>query len=1014
MDMNNSSPYCRERQNIQGACVLSKRSYVKYLSILVATLVLLLPAYYVKANTVATIEISPEEASWLAAHPVIKIGNDSAWPPFDFYENGKPRGYSMDLLRELASIIGIELAFVQDDSWEALVSQFEEKKLDVLTAYEVTPEHEKHALFSKPYLNTLRSIIIRQGGEFLRNYNDLYGKKVAVVRGYDYEEIISRDYPQVDLMLVDTPVEGLKKVSFGEADAFLENSAVAAHLINIHGFPNLEFAGNPDFPGMETGEPIRIAVRNDWPELHSLFTKALENLSEQSRIALRQKWLQISDNSSVQKLVLSSQEKDWLQSKPTIKVAIDASWAPIEYTDEFGRFQGISSDYWQLLAEKLGIQFEFKAFKPWSLGLEAFKEKDVDIMSSFARTPGREEFTIFTKPFISMPISIFTRSDNPYVGKLENLKGKKVSVLAGSAAEEYIVANHPDLTLVSVESISKGLEILADNKSDALVGNLGIINYYIGLNNISNVRMSGNTRFTYDLTLGIRNDWPALALIMQKAMNSISEEQRDEIFNRWMTISFKHHVNYNTIIWIGLIALAIIVVVVYWNRVLEKQIRERTTELQHQAHNDSLTNLPNRLRCLQYLEELLTQAKQESNRFAVMFIDLDDFKSINDSMGHDAGDRLLIDAAIRLRSVLHSDDFVGRLGGDEFVVFIREKGNKTNFSLVADKILLEFKNSFNIGGRRLKISASIGISIYPDNGQTSSILLSNADAAMYHSKDMGRSIYSFFTEDMNQEVEVRLQYIEQLHGALQRGEIECYYQPKLSLPDLDITGFEVLVRWNNPELGQVSPLDFIPIAESTGLIIPIGQFVYEQALTKLSELQSRFKRDFTMAINLSPLQFRDSELVEWIRTGAETCKVDYKNIELEVTEGVLLNEYDYVVDALAELTALGLKISLDDFGTGYSSMSYLRKYPFGSLKIDQEFIRDMSEDNDDRKLVKTTIDLAHELGMEVVAEGVELEEHVAMLTEMRCDTVQGYLFSKPLPFEQLLSYLKSNERLSSP
>ena len=961
----------------------------------------------------SAIELNPEEEAWLASNPVIKVGNDNAWPPFDFYENGKARGYSMDLLRELAKIIGIRLTFVQDESWAALITQLKGKQLDVLTAYEVTPEHEKHALFSEPYLNTLRSIIIREGSEFLRNYNDLYGKKVAVVRGYDYEEIISTGYPQVDLVLVDTPVEGLKKVSFGEADAFLENSAVAAHLINIHGFPNLEFAGNPDFPGMEVGEPIRIAVRNDWPELHSLFGKALKNLSEQSQINLRQKWLQVADNSSVKKLVLSHQEKAWLQAKPTIRVAVDASWAPIEYTDEFGRSQGISSDYWKLLADKLGVQFEFETFIPWSLGLEAFKEKNVDIMSSFARTSSREKFTIFTKPFISMPISIFTRSDNPYVGKLENLNGRKIAVLSGSATEEYLTENHPDLRLISIESVSQGLEILSDKESDALVGNLGIINYYIGKNNINNVRMSGSTRYSYDLTLGIRKDWPELALIMQKAMNNINEEQRDEIFNRWMTLKFEHQVNYRMIIWIGLIALGIIGLVVYWNRMLEKQIRERTTELQHQAHNDSLTNLPNRLYCLKYLEELLSQAQEESSRFAVMFIDLDDFKSINDSMGHEAGDALLVDAAIRLKSVLQSDDFVGRLGGDEFVVLVKARESESNFSLVANKILLEFQNSFNIDDRRLKVSASIGVSIYPDNGKTSSILLSNADAAMYHSKDMGRSIYSFFTDDMNQEVETRLKYTEQLHRALQLGEIECYYQPKLSLPDLEITGFEVLVRWNNSELGQVSPRDFIPIAESTGLIIPIGQFVYEQSLTKLSELQAIFKRDFTMAVNLSPLQFRDSELVEWIRAGAEACKIDFKKIELEVTEGVLLNEYDYVVNALTELTALGLKISLDDFGTGYSSMSYLRKYPFRSLKIDQEFIRDMTEDNDDKTLVKTTIDLAHDLGMEVVAEGVELEEHAAMLIEMGCDTVQGYLFSRPLPFDQLVSYLKNNKTLRS-
>jgi len=972
-----------------------------------------LPVLSADSAIAQRIELTAEEKQWLESHPVIKVGNDSEWPPFDFFDNGKARGYSMDLLRSLAEIIGIELEFVQADSWDTLTKQFEQKKIDVLTAYEITPEHQKHALFTEPYLETLRSIIIRKDADFLRNYKSLYGKKVAVVRGYDYEEIISKDHPQVELLLVDTPVEGLKKVSFGEADAFLENSAVAAYLIKIHGFPNLSFAGNPDFPGMEVGEPIRVAIRNDWQELQSMFSKALQILPDQTLLNLRKKWLLAADQPNQRKLLLTDEEKAWIESKPVIRVAVDASWAPIEYRDDSGRFQGMSSDYWELLENKLGIKFEFKTFVPWKLGLESFKAKDIDIMSSFARTPEREKFTIFTKPFISMPISIFTRSDNPYVGKLANLTDKKVSVLAGSAAEEYLQTHYPDLTLMPVESISKGLEMLADTESDALVGNLGTINYYIEKNNIGKVRLSGDTSFKYDLTLGVRKDWPELAVILQKAMDTISEDERDEIFNRWMSVRFEHQVDHQLIIWVGLVALGIIGLIFYWNRMLEKQVKERTMQLQHQAHNDSLTSLPNRLSCLQYLESMLASSDTKKQRFAVLFIDLDDFKSINDSMGHDAGDKLLVEAADRLLSGLHGGDFVGRLGGDEFIVIVNETTGKPNFNLVADKILSSFQKPFNIGNRHLIISASIGISIFPDDGNTASVILSNADAAMYHSKNIGRNVYSLFTEAMNQEVEARLKYVEKLNGALERGEIECHYQPKVSLPDLDVKGFEVLVRWNNPELGQVSPTDFIPVAESTGLIIPIGQFVYEQSLLKLSELQSLFKRHFTMAVNLSPVQFRDSELVQWIREGARKSSVDPEHIALEITEGVLLNEYDYVVKALSELTAMGIKISLDDFGTGYSSMSYLRKYPFDSLKIDREFIHDMTEDNADRKLVKTTINLGHELGMEVVAEGVEIKEHVTMLSEMGCDTAQGYLISKPLPFDQLLDYLKNNIRLNS-
>jgi diguanylate cyclase (GGDEF)-like protein len=990
----------------------ARRSILIYVFLTCILALFCFPAYSSDTETSQNLQLTIEEKEWLKSHPVIKVGNDNEWPPYDFFENGKALGYSMDLLRELADIIGLKLEFVQDQSWNALTKQFEEKKLDVLTAYEITPEHKKHALFTEPYLETLRSIVIRKGEAFLKNYKALYGKKVAVVRGYDYEEIISKNHSQVEMILVDTPIEGLKKVSFGEADAFLENSAVAAYLIKIHGFPNLAFAGNPDFPGMQVGEPIRIAIRNDWPELKSIFSKALKSLPDQKLIKLRQKWLETPAQLNQNEFMLTEQEKTWIKSNPVIKVAVDASWAPIEYKDDAGRFQGISSDYWRLLEGKLGIEFQYKSFAPWKLGLEAFKEKNIDIMSSFARTPEREEFTIFTRPFISMPISIFTRSDNPYVGKLENLIDKNVSVLAGSAAEEYLATNYPKLKLIPVESISKGLEMLDEIKSDALVGNLGTINYYIEKNNITNVRLSGNTPFSYDLTLGIRKDWPEFALIMQKAMDNIGEDQREQIFNRWMSVRFEHQVDYQLIIWIGFIALVIIGAIFYWNRMLEKQVRERTSQLQHQAYNDSLTNLPNRLRCLDYLEAMLEKASQHKYRFAVMFVDLDDFKSINDSMGHEAGDKLLIDAAIRLKSCVHSDDFVGRLGGDEFVVIVNESSDSSHFNLIADKILSNFQSPFNIGDRHLRISASIGISTYPDDGKTASVILSNADAAMYHSKNIGRNVHSFFTEAMNQEVELRLKYVEKLNGALERGEIECHFQPKLSLPSLEVKGFEVLARWNNPELGQVSPTEFIPIAESIGLIIPIGQFVYEESLAKLSELQTLFQCNFTMAINLSPIQFRDTELVKWIRAGAEKCDVDYRNIELEITEGVLLNEYDYVINALSELTSLGIHLSLDDFGTGYSSMSYLRKYPFDSLKIDREFIRDMTEDNADKKLVKTTVSLAHELGMEVVAEGVEMQEHVAMLSEMHCDTLQGYLFSKPLPYEMLIEYLKNQLAVS--
>ncbi|MFT4951755.1 MAG: diguanylate cyclase (GGDEF)-like protein/PAS domain S-box-containing protein, partial [Pseudoalteromonas tetraodonis] len=379
----------------------------------------------------------------------------------------------------------------------------------------------------------------------------------------------------------------------------------------------------------------------------------------------------------------------------------------------------------------------------------------------------------------------------------------------------------------------------------------------------------------------------------------------------------------------------------------------RSAELiRHQALFDSLTDLPNRFLSLDRLSQILMEVQKSHEKAAVFFLDLDDFKKVNDSLGHEVGDKLLIAAAARLQQTLKQNDTVGRLGGDEFIVLISSLNDENDALAIAERLLQAFRKPFKLEGRDLILTLSIGIAISPKDGTCASVLLRNADTAMYQAKAMGRNTSSFFTPQMNVAMRRRFEIEEQMHGALERKEFELYYQPQIDVKTNTIIGAEALLRWHNIVLGEITPDEFIPIAEQTGLIAPIGLFVLQQALRFLNEWQSINQQNYTMAINLSPRQFRDPELVNIIKNTLHKNSINNECLELEITEGVLMNSQASIHDALVQIDELGIKLSMDDFGTGYSSLSYLREYPFDVLKIDRSFIAGITDNKADCNLVK--------------------------------------------------------------
>ncbi len=433
-----------------------------------------------------------------------------------------------------------------------------------------------------------------------------------------------------------------------------------------------------------------------------------------------------------------------------------------------------------------------------------------------------------------------------------------------------------------------------------------------------------------------------------------------------------------------------------------KQAEDR---IQFLAHYDELTQLPNRNLTRDRIQQALLAADRGDTNMAVLFLDLDRFKFINDSLGHHVGDGLLQEVAKRVSGCLREVDTVGRLGGDEFLVVLPETDGD-GAAHVAQKILDTLADSAMIDGHPLTISSSIGVAIYPLDGTDIVTLMKNADSAMYHAKQAGRGAYQFFNEEMNAAAHERLHLENGLRGALERGELELYYQ-QVDIKQRRVVGCEALLRWNHPKLGIVSPVRFIPVAEECGLIVPIGDWALREACRQMLEFQRSSGQNLVVAVNVSALQFTQRNFVDSVRQALDETGLTPQCLELELTESALMKDTDGALDTLKALSDMGVRLAVDDFGTGYSSLSYLKRFPINCLKIDKGFVRDLETDVDDAAIVNAVINLAHSLRLTVVGEGVETEGQLQFLLERGCEEAQGFYFDQPLRAEAFQTVLRN-------
>ena len=428
------------------------------------------------------------------------------------------------------------------------------------------------------------------------------------------------------------------------------------------------------------------------------------------------------------------------------------------------------------------------------------------------------------------------------------------------------------------------------------------------------------------------------------------------------------------------------------------------------AQHDFLTDLPNRMLLNDRLTQAIALARRHGHRLGVLFLDLDQFKHVNDSLGHGIGDRLLQSVGRRLVTCVRSSDTVSRQGGDEFVVLLSEIEHADDAATSAQKIIAALVAPYDVAYHQLHVAVTIGISIYPDDGPDAETLIKCADIAMYHAKESGRNNYHFFERQMNARAVKRQSIEADLHHALARREFVLHYQPKIDLATGAMTGAEALIRWVHPQRGLMFPRDFVPIAEDCGLMVPIGHWVLREACTQARVWIDEGRRPMAVAVNISAVEFRDPGFLENVRTVLDDSRLDARYLELELTESSLMQDAESTALALQSLTNMGVQLAIDDFGTGYSSLSYLRQFPINVLKIDQSFVHEISADPVGTSIVGAVISMGKSLGHRVIAEGVETAEQFAFLQAQRCSEGQGNYFSQPLPAEQFIRLLESAYR----
>lgn len=971
-------------------------------------------------STDSDLKLSEEEISWIKENPVVTFTGDPNWLPFEaFTENGEYIGIVSSHLALITQATGLTFKMSPSETWTESTLKAQNGLVDILSETDDS-DLKSHLSFTRSYL--ANPIVIAMGIQqhYVENIARIADKRIALIKNYGYASKIRRKYSNIDFVTVDDIQDGLISVSTGKVDALLCTLALCSYTINELGLSNVKITGKTEFD-----TKLALGVQNDSPLLLSILNKAIAGISQGEQQLILDKWIkhdyvekvdytpayiiggialflisvfyywnrrleqEITLRSKVEKQLKASSETD-----KRYRILFNESSVGHALTDfSTGHFISVNKAFEKITGYTLN---ELNQLRFWDLTPEKYAEDEATQLTSLRE---KGNYGPYEKHYIhksGFPVAIRLNGSLITDSNGEQLV---LSVVEDTTAYEE-AKNKLRLSSLVLENSSEGMLITDENNRiiSANPAYTRITGY--NLDEIKGKDPGAFKSGKHDKDF-YQNMWTEIRET-GRWQGEVWDKRKDgKLYAKWLSIdSIKDKT--------GKISRY----VALFSDITARKKSEET--IWRQANFDALTGLPNRNMFQDRLKQEILKSTRERVSLALLLIDLDQFKEVNDTLGHDIGDLLLKIASERISDCIRESDTVARLGGDEFMIILPELFPHHNVDAISQKLISSLAEPYQLNDEVVHISASIGITIFPNDTTEIDALIKNADQAMYAAKNKGRNQFSYFTPSLQHAAQNRLRLSNDLRPALSLNQFKVYFQPIINLGTNKISKAEALLRWIHPQRGMVPPLEFIPIAEDIGLISEIGDWVCRESKYWKEQWSSKFDLDFQISANMSPVQFKGSRQgfgAGWLNSDTETSSGN-KNIIIEITEGLLLNAEPEVLKKLYRLRDAGVEVAIDDFGTGYSSLSYLKKFDIDYLKIDQSFIKNIESDPNDLALSEAIIVMAHKLGLKVIAEGVENAGQHRILEKSGCDFAQGFLYSRPIPpedFELLLETMSFEE-----
>jgi diguanylate cyclase (GGDEF)-like protein len=685
-------------------------------------------------------------------------------------------------------------------------------------------------------------------------------------------------------------------------------------------------------------------------------------------------------------------------------VVTDDHYPPYLFRDEDGNLQGIVKDRWALWSQKNGVPVQVLGMD-WASAQRTLREGRADVIDSIAYTDERAASYAYSLSHDNVDARLFFHRGLAGITGIESVRHMPVAVKRGSACGDRLRAGGVDT-----------VQEFPDSQALVRAAGAGIVRvfcmdtyaarYFLYQERISEDFRETEPVYAATLHWAVRADRPELLSFIESGYGKIPPGEIARIDAKWMGHPMRSPLDLRYLYALAAIPVALVafsMLLVLWNRFLRLRLEARA---RYYTTRDALTGLPTRPLLYDRLGQALAQAGGRGSCVAVLFVDLDRFKSVNDTYGHSGGDRVLREVSERLQRMVGKSDTVSRISSDEFVVVLASLDKAGDAAGFAGRVLSEMRRPIDIESAAVVVSASVGIAVHPGDGTTAGALIRNSDIAMFRAKKRGRNNFQFFLPEMHENAVRRVRLEMALRGALAKNEFMLHYQPKIDVRTGIVTGFEALLRWRHPEFGLLSPADYVPVLEESDLITPVGEWVLRTACRQIASWSERGIAPRPIAVNLSARQFRMDNLDTMVARIITETGVDPQLLELELTESLLMDNPEQTVITLGNLRRYGVRLAVDDFGTGYSSLAYLKRFPIDALKIDRAFISDATTNPEDAAIALAIINLGHSLGLKVVAEGVETESQLEFLREKGCDEMQGFFFSPAVSADEMDSLMR--------